>query len=114
MDFEWWRVKALCQSPKVFQSIAGTLGAEGLTGQGRRLPFSAMFTGVDIGAVRIKQRLHFLAAPEDMNGLSSNGNRCPRARIASGPSFPHFGGRLAVKSLINQKTERFQYPSLTC
>ena len=37
----------------------------------RQLPLSAASTRVDIGAVRIgvKQRFHFLAAPEERNGL---------------------------------------------
>jgi hypothetical protein len=56
----------------------------------RRLPLSAVLTRVDIGAVRIgvKQRLHFLAAPEERNGLGSDRNQSPCARISSGPAFP--------------------------
>jgi hypothetical protein len=38
--------------------------------------------------VRIKQRLHFLAAPEEGNGRASNGNQGPCARISSSPAFP--------------------------
>ena len=47
-------------------------------------------TRVDIGAVRIgvKQRLHFLAAPEKGNGFASDRNQSPCARISSSPAFP--------------------------
>ena len=45
---------------------------------------------VGIGAVRIviKQRLHFFAALEERNGLASDRNQSPCARISSGPAFP--------------------------
>ena len=56
----------------------------------RRLPLSAVLTRVGIGAVRIgvKQRLHFLAAPEEGNGLAFDRNQSPCARISSSPAFP--------------------------
>ena len=56
----------------------------------RQLPLSAASTRVDIGAMRIgvKQRLHFLAAPEKGNGFASDRNQSPCARISSSPAFP--------------------------
>ena len=58
----------------------------------RQLPLSAASTRVDIGAVRIgvKQRFHFLAAPEERNGLAFDRNLSPCARISSGPACPAF------------------------
>jgi hypothetical protein len=42
--------------------------------------------------IGVKQRLHFLAAPEEGNGFASNRNQSPCPRISSGPAFPVTGG----------------------
>jgi hypothetical protein len=90
---EWLPEHVACRSPPtawISAVISKALFSPNDRLDNRRLPLSAVLTRVDIGAVRIgvKQRLHFLAAPEERNGLGSDRNQSPCARISSGPACP--------------------------
>jgi hypothetical protein len=55
---------------------------------GRRLESEPTRVGIRTVRIGVKQKFHFLAAPEEGDGLAFDRNRSPCARISSGPAFP--------------------------
>ena len=61
-------------------------------------------------ALRVQPRPHFPAGPEERNGLASDRNQSPRARISSGPACPdpYKKALVEAKLVVRQPSNKFK------